>query len=46
VTKAELEAVQIAIDRVGEGLDMLMDLVCEIEAKAKRKPPKKKTGKK
>ena len=47
MTAKELEALQIAVDRVGEGLDMLMDLVCAIEAKAKpRKPKTKKTGSK
>jgi hypothetical protein len=41
MTAKELEAVQNALDRIGSGLDMLMDIVCEIETKAKRKSKKK-----
>ena len=42
MTKKDLEVVQTAIDRIGEGLDSLMDIVCAIEAKAKRKPAQRK----
>jgi hypothetical protein len=46
MTARELEAVQNAIDRIGSGLDALMDIVCEIETKAKRKAKaSKKKGK-
>jgi hypothetical protein len=46
VTRAEIEALQCALDQIGAGLDAIMDLVCEIETKAKRKSPKKKTPRK
>jgi hypothetical protein len=51
MTKSELEAFQNAIDRIGSGLDALMDLACALEEKDKRKPaqrinpPKKKVAK-
>jgi hypothetical protein len=46
MTKVEIEAIQNAIDRIGSGLDALMDLVCEIETKAKRKAAAKKSHEK
>jgi hypothetical protein len=37
MTRAELEALQNAIDCIGKGLDSIMDLVCAIEAKGQTK---------
>jgi hypothetical protein len=46
MTRAEIELLQCALDKIGAGLDQIADLVCAIETKAaKRKPatPKKKS---